>query len=159
VIGTVSTEAKAALAREAGAADVILYTQVDFVAETKRLTGGKGVAAVYDSVGKTTFEKGLDVLQPRGTMVLFGASSGPPGPIDPQILNPKGSLYLTRPTLANYVASREELIERAGDVLSWVKDGSLPVRIDRTFPLAEAGAAHRALEGRGTSGKVLILPS
>lgn len=158
VIGTVSTEAKAALAREAGADEVILYTTSDFVAETERLTGGRGVVVVYDSVGKTTFEKGLDVLAPRGTMVLFGASSGPAGPIDPQILNPKGSLFLTRPTLANYVASREELVQRAGDVLSWVKDGSLPVRIDRTFPLAEAGAAHRALEARETSGKVLILP-
>ncbi|MEO8585147.1 MAG: quinone oxidoreductase, partial [Acidobacteriota bacterium] len=146
VIGTVSTEAKAALAREAGADEVILYTTSDFVAETKRLTGGKGVQAVYDSVGKTTFEKGLDVLAPRGTMALFGQSSGPAGPLDPQILNQKGSVFLTRPSLFHYVASREDLVARAGDVLSWVKDGSLPIRIDRTFPLAEAGAAHRALE-------------
>jgi NADPH2:quinone reductase len=158
VIGTVSTGAKAALAREAGADEVILYTERDFVAETKRLTNGRGVEVVYDSVGKTTFEKGLDVLAPRGTMALFGQSSGPAGPIDPQILNQKGSVFLTRPSLFAYVASREELLARAGDVLSWVKDGSLPLRIDRTFPLAEAGAAHRALEARETSGKVLILP-
>ena len=159
VIGTVSTPEKAALARKAGADEVILYTQVDFVAETKRLTDGKGVQAVYDSVGKTTFEKGLDVLAQRGTMALFGQSSGPAGPIDPQILNQKGSLFLTRPSLFHYVASREELLFRAGEVLAWVKDGSLPVRIDRTFPLAEAGSAHRALEARETSGKVLILPA
>lgn len=159
VIGTVSTPEKAALARNAGADEVILYTQADFVAETKRLTGGKGVQAVYDSVGKTTFEKGLDVLAPRGTMVLFGQSSGPAGTIDPQILNQKGSIFLTRPSLFHYVASREELLARAGDVLAWVKDGSLPLRIDRTFPLAEAAAAHRALEARETKGKVLILPA
>ena len=158
VIGTVSTEEKAARAREAGADDVIFYTRSDFVAETKRLTGGKGVQAVYDSVGKTTFEKGLDVLAPRGTMALFGQSSGPAGPLDPQILNQKGSIFLTRPSLFHYVASREELLARAGDVLAWVKDGSLPLRIDRTFPLAEAAAAHRALEARETSGKVLLLP-
>jgi NADPH:quinone reductase len=158
VIGTVSTEEKAARAREAGADDVILYTRSDFVAETKRLTGGRGVQAVYDSVGKTTFEKGLDVLAPRGTMALFGQSSGPAGPLDPQILNQKGSIFLTRPSLFHYVASREELLARAGDVLAWVKDGSLPLRLDRTFPLAEAAAAHRALEARETSGKVLLLP-
>ena len=158
VIGTVSTEEKAARAREAGADDVILYTRSDFVAETKRLTGGKGVQAVYDSVGKTTFEKGLDVLAPRGTMALFGQSSGPAGPLDPQILNQKGSIFLTRPSLFHYIVSREELLARAGDVLAWVKDGSLPLRIDRTFPLAEAAAAHRALEARETSGKVLLLP-
>jgi NADPH2:quinone reductase len=158
VIGTVSTEAKAAKAREAGADEVILYTRSDFVAETKRLTGGKGVQAVYDSVGKTTFEKGLDVLAPRGMMVLFGQSSGPAGPLDPQILNQKGSIFLTRPSLFHYIVSREELLARAGDVLAWVKDGSLPLRIDRTFPLAEAAAAHRALEARETSGKVLLLP-
>ena len=158
VIGTVSTEEKAARAREAGADDVILYTRSDFVAETKRLTGGKGVQAVYDSVGKTTFEKGLDVLAPRGTMALFGQSSGPAGSLDPQILNQKGSIFLTRPSLFHYIVSREELLARAGDVLAWVKDGSLPLRIDRTFPLAEAAAAHRALEARETSGKVLLLP-
>ncbi|MGZ5426080.1 MAG: quinone oxidoreductase family protein [Thermoanaerobaculia bacterium] len=158
VIGTVSTEEKAARAREAGADDVILYTRSDFVAETKRLTGGRGVQAVYDSVGKTTFEKGLDVLALRGTMALFGQSSGPAGPLDPQILNQKGSIFLTRPSLFHYIASREELLARAGDVLAWVKDGSLPLRIDRTFPLAEAAGAHRALEARETSGKVLLLP-
>ena len=158
VIGTVSTEAKAALARGAGADEVILYTKNDFVAETRRLTDGKGVQAVYDSVGKTTFEKGLDVLAPRGTMALFGQSSGPAGPIDPQVLNAKGSVFLTRPSLFHYVASREELLARAGDVLSWVKDGSLPLRVDREVPLADAAAAHRALEARETSGKVLILP-
>ena len=159
VIGTVSTEEKAARAREAGADDVILYTRSDFVAETKRLTEGRGVQAVYDSVGKTTFEKGLDVLALRGTMALFGQSSGPAGPLDPQILNQKGSVFLTRPSLFHYIASREELLARAGDVLAWVKDGSLPLRIDRTFPLAEAAAAHRALEARETSGKVLLLPA
>ena len=158
VIGTVSTEAKAALAREAGADEVILYTKSDFVAETKRLTDGKGVQAVYDSVGKTTFEKGLDVLAPRGTMALFGQSSGPAGPIDPQILNQKGSIFLTRPSLFHYIASREELLARAGDVLAWVKDGSLRLRVDREVPLADAAAAHRALEARETSGKVLLLP-
>ena len=109
-------------------------------------------------MGKTTFEKGLDVLALRGTMALFGQSSGPAGPIDPQILNQKGSIFLTRPSLFHYIASREELLARAGDVLAWVKDGSLPLRIDRTFPLAEAAAAHRALEARETSGKVLLLP-
>jgi NADPH2:quinone reductase len=158
VIGTVSTPAKAALARKAGADDVILYAEQDFVAETKRLTGGKGVQVVFDSVGKTTFEKGLDVLAPRGTMALFGQSSGPAGPIDPQILNAKGSLFLTRPSLFAYAASREELLARAGDVLAWVGDGSLPLRVDREVPLANAAAAHRALEARETSGKVLLIP-
>ncbi len=158
VIGTVSTPAKAALARKAGADDVILYAEQDFVAETKRLTGGKGVQVVFDSVGKTTFEKGLDVLAPRGTMALFGQSSGPAAPIDPQVLNAKGSLFLTRPTLFHYAASREELLARAGDVLAWVGDGSLPLRVDREVPLANAAAAHRALEARETSGKVLLIP-
>jgi NADPH2:quinone reductase len=158
VIGTVSTKEKAARAREAGADEVILYTQSDFVAETKRLTGGKGVQVVFDSVGKTTLEKGLDVLALRGTMALFGQSSGPAGLLDPQILNQKGSIFLTRPSLFHYITSREELLARAGDVLSWVKDGSLPLRIDRTFPLAEAAAAHRTLEERKTSGKVLLQP-
>jgi NADPH2:quinone reductase len=158
VIGTVSNEAKAALAREAGADEVILYTKEDFVERTKALTGGKGVAVVYDSVGKTTFEKGLDVLALRGTMALFGQSSGAAAPIDPQILNAKGSVFLTRPTLFHYVASREDLVARAGDVLSWVKDGSLPIRIDRALPLGDAPAAHRALEARETSGKVLLVP-
>jgi NADPH2:quinone reductase len=158
VIGTVSTEAKAALAREAGADDVILYTKEDFAAETRRLTGGKGVRAVFDSVGKTTFEKGLDCLAPRGTLALFGQSSGAVAPVDPQILNRKGSLFLTRPTLVHYTAAREELVWRATEILTWVKDGSLRVRIDREVPLASAREAHRALEARETSGKVLLIP-
>lgn len=158
VIGTVSTPEKAMLARKAGADEVILYTERDFVAEVKRLTDGKGVQAVFDSVGKTTFEKGLDVLAPRGTMALFGQSSGAAPPIDPQVLNAKGSVFLTRPSLFHYVASRQELLARAGEVLGWVKDGSLPVRIDRELPLADAAAAHRALEARQTSGKILLIP-
>ena len=158
VIGTVSTEEKAALARAAGADDVILYTKEDFVAETRRLTGGKGVAVVYDSVGKTTFEKGLDVLAPRGTMALFGQSSGAAPSIDPQILNAKGSVYLTRPSLFHYVASREELLARARAVLGWERDASLTLRIDRPLTLAEAAAAHRALEARETAGKILLIP-
>jgi NADPH2:quinone reductase len=158
VIGTVSTEEKAALAHAAGADEVILYMQQDFVTEVKRLTEGKGVQAVFDSVGKTTFEKGLDVLAPRGTMALFGQSSGPAPVLDPQILNTKGSLYLTRPSLFAYAASREELVARASDVLGWVKDGSLHVRVDRHVPLADAAAAHRALEARETAGKVLLEP-
>jgi NADPH2:quinone reductase len=158
VIGTVSTEEKAALAREAGADDVILYMQQDFEAETRRLTGGRGVDVVYDSVGKTTFDKSLASLAPRGMMALFGASSGPVAPFDPQLLNMKGSLFLTRPSLGHYVANREELIARASDVLSWVASGQLKVRIGATFPLRDAAAAHRALEGRATTGKVLLLP-
>ncbi len=159
VIGTASTPAKAELARKAGADDVILYTERDFAVETKRLTDGKGVQVVYDSVGKTTFEKGLDVLAPRGMMVLFGQSSGPAPAIDPQILNAKGSIFLTRPSLFAYIASREELLARAGDVLGWVKDGTLPLRVDRELPLADAAAAHRALEARETAGKILLIPS
>ena len=158
VIGTVSTEEKAALAREAGAHEVILYTKQDFVSETKRLTGGVGVEVVYDSVGHTTFAKGLDCLRPRGMMALYGQSSGPVEPIDPQILNQKGSLFLTRPTLGHYVATREELIERASTILGWVLGGRLKVRIGREFPLAEAAEAHSELEGRRTTGKVLLIP-
>ena len=158
VIGTVSTPEKAELARAAGAEEVILYAEQDFVAEVKELTDGKGVQAVFDSVGKTTFEKGLDVLAPRGTMVLFGQSSGPAPAIDPQILNAKGSLFLTRPSLFAYVASRDELVARASDVLGWVKDGSLHVHVDRQVSLADAAAAHRALEARETVGKILLLP-
>lgn len=158
VIGTVSTEAKAALAREAGADEVILYTRTDFAAEVKRLTGGRGIQVDYDSVGRTTFERGLDLLTPRGMMVLYGQSSGPVGPFDPQVLNTKGSLYLTRPSLGHYTASRAELLERAGDVLGWVADGSLALRIDREFPLARAADAQRALESRGTTGKLLVVP-
>jgi len=158
VIGTASTREKAALARAAGADDVILYTEQDFEVEVKRLAGA-GLQVVYDSVGKTTFEKGLNCLQPRGMMVLFGQSSGPVGPFDPQVLNQKGSLYLTRPTVANYIATRAELLARAGDVLAWVRDGKLKLRIAHTFPLAEAAEAHRQLEGRKTTGKVLLIPS
>ncbi|TLY54563.1 MAG: quinone oxidoreductase [Gemmatimonadetes bacterium] len=158
VIGTVSTREKAALARDAGADDVILYTEQDFEVEVKRLAGA-GLQVVYDSVGKTTFEKGLNCLQPRGMMVLFGQSSGPVGPFDPQVLNQKGSLYLTRPTVANYIATRAELLARAGDVLAWVHHGKLKLRIAHTFPLAEAAEAHRQLEGRKTTGKVLLIPS
>jgi NADPH2:quinone reductase len=158
VIATVSTEEKAALAREAGAAEVILYTRDDFEAEVKRLTGGAGVQVVYDSVGRTTFTKGLNCLVPRGLMVLYGQSSGPVKPIDPQLLNQKGSLFLTRPTIGHYVATRAELMERAGEVLQWVADGVLDVRIGREFPLAEAAEAHRELEGRMTTGKVLLIP-
>jgi NADPH:quinone reductase len=158
VIGTVSTEEKAALARAAGADDVILYTQDDFALETRRLTGGAGVQVVYDSVGLTTFAKSLDCLAPRGMMVLYGQSSGPVEPVDPQILAQKGSLFLSRPNLAHYVATREELLERATDVLGWVADGSLKVRIGHEYPLAAAAEAHAELEGRRTTGKVLLIP-
>ena len=158
VIGTASTEAKARLAREAGAADVILYTETDFVAETKRLTDGAGVQVVYDSVGRTTVLKGLDCLVPRGMMVLCGQSSGAVEPFDPNLLQQKGSLFVTRPTLAHYVAGRSELLRRTEEVMGWVKDGSLRVRIDRQFPLAAAAEAHTELEGRRTTGKVLLAP-
>jgi NADPH:quinone reductase len=158
VIATVGSDAKAELAREAGAEDLIIYTRQDFVAETKRLTDGRGVHVVYDSVGRTTFLPGLDVLVPRGTMVLFGQSSGPVGPIDPQLLNQKGSLYLTRPTLAHYVASREELLWRARELFTWVASAELTLRIGAEYPLGAAAEAHRALEGRKTTGKVLLRP-
>jgi NADPH2:quinone reductase len=158
VIGTVSTQAKAALARQAGADDVIPYGRQDFAVEVKRLTGGAGVKAVFDGVGRDTFDRSLDCLAPRGLMVLFGQSSGPVPPFDAQVLSAKGSLFLTRPTLFHYIAAREELERRAGDVLGWVADGTLKLRIDRALPLAEAAEAHRALAGRGTSGKVLLIP-
>jgi len=158
VIGTVSTEEKAALAREAGADEVIIYTQVDFEEEVKRLTDNAGVEVVYDSVGKDTFEKGLNVLKRRGYMVLFGQSSGPAPQIDPQILNPKGSLFLTRPTLGHHTADRAELMERANDLFSWMAEGKLNVRVDKTFPLSDAAEAHRYLEGRQSKGKILLLP-
>jgi NADPH2:quinone reductase len=158
VIGTVSTQAKAALAREAGADDVILYTEQDFEAEVKRLTGGAGVHVVYDSVGRTTWEKSLNCLRPRGMLVLYGQSSGPVGSLDPQILNQKGSLFLTRPSLFHYVATREELLQRAGEVLGWIRDGKLRLRMEFQFPLKDAAEAHRALEGRRTTGKILLLP-
>jgi len=158
VIATVSTEEKAKLARAAGAHDVILYTHADFEAETKRLTDGKGVNVVYDSVGKTTFEKGLNVLRPRGMMVLFGGSSGAVPPFDPVLLSQKGSLYLTRPTLVNYIATREELVARSGAVFSMIATGKLKLRIEHTYPLAEVERAHRDLEGRKTTGKLLLVP-
>ncbi len=158
VIGTVSTEDKAKLAREAGAHDVILYSREDFEAEVIRLTGGKKLQVVYDAVGRDTFEKGLNCLAPRGYMVLYGAASGPVAPLDPQVLNAKGSLFLTRPSLFNYIATRDDLVRRAGEVLAWIQKGELKLRIGATFPLAEAAQAHRDLEGRRTTGKVLLLP-
>jgi NADPH2:quinone reductase len=158
VIGTVSTDEKAKLAREAGADEVILYTRQDFEAEVRRLTDGKGLQVIYDSVGKTTFEKGFNVLAPRGMMVLYGQSSGPVGPIDPGILAAKGSLFLTRPSLFAYTATREELLQRAGDVLGWIRDGKLKLRMEFEFPLKDVVEAHRALEGRKTTGKVLLRP-
>jgi len=156
VIGTAGTDAKARLAREAGADEVIVYTRQDFASEVRRLTGDEGVEVVYDSVGRSTFTAGLDVLAPRGMMVLFGQSSGPVGPIDPQLLNQKGSLFLTRPSLGHYVASREELLQRAGDLFAWIEAGELSVHIGAEFPLADAAEAHRALESRRTTGKVLL---
>lgn len=158
VIGTVSTEAKAQVAHEAGAGDVILYTQQDFEAETRRLTGGAGVDVVYDSVGKDTFDKSLNCLRLRGSMVLFGQSSGAAPPLDPQALNAKGSLFLTRPTIAHHMATRDEFLSRAGDVLGWMAGGTLRIRIDRTYPLAQAAEAHRALASRETAGKLLLIP-
>ncbi len=158
VIGTVSTEAKAALARSAGADDVILYTQQDFEVETRRITDGNGVDVVYDSVGRTTFMKSLNCLAPRGMLVLFGQSSGPVDPVDPQILNAKGSLFLTRPSIGHYTSTRAELLERASAVLGWVADGSLKIMIGREFPLSAAAEAHVELEGRRTKGKVLLIP-
>jgi NADPH:quinone reductase len=158
VIGTASTEEKAALARNAGADHIIFYTRDDFEQEVKRITAGAGVDVVYDSVGRTTFEKGLNCLRRRGMMVLFGQSSGPVPPLEPSTLNAKGSLYLTRPGLAHYTATREELMWRAGDLFKWISDNSLKIRIDRIFPLKEAAQALQALEGRQTAGKVLIQP-
>ena len=158
VITTVSTKAKAELSREAGASDVILYTEQDFEVEVKRLTGGKGVDVVYDSVGKTTFEKSLNCLHPRGLLALFGASSGPVPPFDPTQLNSKGSLFLTRPTLWHYIATRAELEWRAGDVLDWAANGELKLRTEYTYPLAEAAQAQIDLEARKTTGKILLVP-
>jgi NADPH2:quinone reductase len=158
VIGTVSTDEKAKLAREAGADETILYTQTDFEAETKKLTGGKGVDVVYDSVGKTTFEKGLNVLRPRGMMVLYGGSSGAAPQLDPIILTQKGSLFLTRPSLGNYIATRNELVDRSRAVFGMVAAGKLKLRIDHTYPLAEVQRAHQELEGRKTTGKLLLIP-
>jgi NADPH2:quinone reductase len=158
VFGTVSTEEKAALAREAGAEAAILYTQQDFEAEVKRLTDGKGVQVVYDSVGKTTFDKSLNCLAPLGYMVLYGQASGPVPPFDAAILNAKGSLFLTRPSLFHYTANRASLDKRAGDVLGWIAAGKLNIRMEHTFALADVGSAHRSLEGRQTTGKVLLIP-
>jgi len=156
VIGTAGSEEKAELARKAGADEMIIYTHQDFVSEVKRLTDGRGVQVIYDSVGKTTFFPGFDVIAPRGMMALFGQSSGPVAPIDPQLLNQKGSVFLTRPTLAHYVATREDLLWRAGELFQWIARKELSVRIGAEFPLKEAANAHRALEGRKTTGKVLL---
>jgi NADPH2:quinone reductase len=156
VYTTVSTQEKADLAREAGADETILYTKTDFVEAVKRFTDGKGVHVVYDSVGKTTYEGSLNVLRPLGMLVLFGQSSGPVPPIDPLVLTQKGSLFLTRPSLAHYVADTVSFKERATKVLNWVAQGSLKLRIERTYPLAELAQAHRDLEGRKTTGKLVI---
>ena len=158
VIGTVSTEAKEALAREAGADEVIRYDQVDFAPEVRELTDGEGVAAVYDGVGRTTFDGSLASLRPRGVLALFGASSGAVPPFDPLRLNQAGSVFLTRPSLGAHVATREELEWRAGELFAAVADGSLTVRIGGRYPLAEARRAHEDLEGRRTTGKVLLVP-
>jgi NADPH2:quinone reductase len=158
VYGTAGTDAKAAIAKEAGADEVIVYTRDDFAVEVKRLTGDKGVDVIYDSVGVSTFLKGLDLLRPRGMMVLFGQSSGPVQPFDPNILNPKGSLFVTRPSLTHYCLTREELLWRAGDVLKWIASGKLNVRIEKTYPLADAADAHRDRESRKTAGKLLLIP-
>jgi NADPH:quinone reductase len=158
VLGTVSTPAKAAVAREAGVHDTILYTEVDFEEDVRRLTDQQGVHVVYDSVGQTTFDKSLGCLRRRGMLVLFGQSSGPVRPLDPQVLNTRGSVYLTRPSLAHYLQDREELLWRAGDVLDAVASGRLRLHIDRTYPLADAASAHRDLESRRTTGKLLLIP-
>ncbi len=158
VFATVSTAAKAEIARECGADEAILYSESDFEAGVKALTGGRGVDVVYDSVGKATFEKSLGCLRPRGVMALFGQSSGPVPAFDPSILNAKGSLFLTRPSMGHYLLTREELLWRAGDVLNWVASGKLKLRIHHAYPLAEAAQAHRDLEGRLTVGKLLLVP-
>lgn len=158
VIATVSTEEKATIARECGADEVILYSQQDFEAETRRLTQGKGVNVVYDSVGKTTFDKSLNCLMPLGYMVLYGQSSGPVDPVNPQILNQKGSLFLTRPSTGPYVATREALLKRVNDLFDWLGSGALKLRIDKTFPLKDARAAQDYMEARKTMGKVLLIP-
>jgi NADPH2:quinone reductase len=158
VIGTVSTEEKAQLARDAGADEIIFYTQTDFETETKRLTDGKGVDVVYDSVGKTTFEKGLNILKPRGMMVLFGGSSGAVPPFDPMLLTKKGSLFLARPSLNHYIITREELLVRAQAVFGMIAAKKLKLRIAHLYKLADAQQAHRDLEGRKTTGKLLLIP-
>jgi NADPH2:quinone reductase len=156
VFGTVSTEEKAREAKNLGADETINYTTQDFEVEVKRLTSGRGVDVVYDSVGKTTFDKSLSVIRPRGTLALFGQSSGSVPPLDPAVLNARGSLYLTRPNLAHHMLSREELLWRAGDVMNYIASGAVKVRIAAIYPLAEAAAAHRDLEGRKTAGKLLL---
>jgi NADPH:quinone reductase len=158
VIGTVSTEAKAEIARGAGADDVVLYSKEDFVERVKELTGGKGVHVVYDGVGAATFLKGFDCLAPRGMMVCYGQASGPVAPFDPQLLNTKGSVFLTRPSLTHYTTAREELVARASAVLGWVRDRKLRLRVDHEYALADAAEAHRALEARRTTGKLLLVP-
>jgi NADPH2:quinone reductase len=156
VFATAGTEAKADLAREAGAEHVIVYTREDFEAEVKRLTSGRGVDVVYDSVGKDTFDKSLNCLRPRGVLALFGFSSGAVAPFDPAILGAKGSLFLTRPGLNQYIATRDELVSRTSDLFGWLKSGELRLRMDTVFPLAEAAAAHTELEARRTTGKLLL---
>ncbi len=158
VIATVSTDEKAQIARELGADEIIRYDREDFEAEVKRMTDGKGVEVVYDGVGKATFSQGLNCLKPRGYMVLYGQASGPVEPINPQLLNQKGALFLTRPTLGYYILTREELLKRSGDLFRWMAAGELKVRIDRKFPLSETRAAHDYMENRSTKGKVLIVP-
>ena len=158
VIATAGTPAKAEIAAAAGADDVIIYTQADFLEEVRRLTDGAGVEVVYDGVGAATYERSFDCLKPRGLLALYGASSGPVPELNPQILNAKGSLFLTRPSLGHYTLTRDELEWRAGDVLSWVAAGELDLMIDREVPLAQAADAHIALQGRETSGKVLLVP-
>jgi NADPH2:quinone reductase len=158
VIGTVSTEDKAKLAREAGADEIVNYATQDFEAEVKRITGGALCQVVYDAVGKTTFDKSLNCLAPRGMMVLYGAASGPVGPFDLALLGAKGSLFITRPSLFAYTASRDELMQRASETLGWVRDGKLKLRTEFEFPLKDAAESHRALEGRKTTGKVLLIP-
>lgn len=158
VIGTVSTEEKAEIARGVGADEIIRYTEQDFEAEVKRLTNDEGVDVVYDSVGVNTFDKGLNCLRPRGYMVLYGQSSGAVPPFDPQTLNSKGSLFVTRPSLGHYLADRGEILQRAGDVLGWIGEGKLKVTIDTEFPLADAAEAQKALAGRQSKGKYLLIP-
>ncbi|MBB30158.1 MAG: NADPH:quinone reductase [Gemmatimonadetes bacterium] len=158
VLATVSTEEKASLARGAGADEVILYMETDFEQEVKHLTDGEGVHVAYDSVGKSTWEKSMNCLRPRGYLVLFGNASGPVPPIDPLLLTQRGSIFMTRPTMINYTSTREELVQRAGDVVGWIQSGDLSIRIDRELPLAEAGEARRVLEARETKGKVLLIP-
>jgi NADPH:quinone reductase len=159
VIGTVSSEEKAKAAKDAGADHVILYTKQDFEAEVKRITGGVLAHVVYDGVGASTFDKGLNCIRPRGLMALFGQASGPVPPLDLQVLNARGSLFVTRPSLNHHIAAREELLQRASDVLGWIRDGKVKLRLEHQYSLAEAAEAHRALEGRKSTGKILLIPA